>query len=60
MRDVKDAAHPRGTTISVRDLFFNIPRATKVSALRSHRDVSSHQPWWRTTRWPIPRLPSRL
>src|SRR5205814_2657687 len=25
MRDVKDAAHPRRTTISVRDLFFNTP-----------------------------------
>src|SRR5438067_11697550 len=25
MRDVKDAAHPRGTTIAVRDLFFNTP-----------------------------------
>src|SRR6185295_1169903 len=24
MRDVKDAAHPRGTTIVVRDLFFNV------------------------------------
>src|SRR6266478_8723320 len=25
MRDVKDAPHPRGTTIAVRDLFFNTP-----------------------------------
>jgi len=25
MREVKDAAHPRGTTIVVRDLFFNVP-----------------------------------
>src|SRR6476659_3386620 len=25
MRDVKDATHPRGTTIVVRDLFFNTP-----------------------------------
>src|SRR5256714_11000485 len=30
MRDVQDAAHPRGTTIRVRDLFFNTPPPPKV------------------------------
>jgi DNA mismatch repair protein MutL len=32
MRDVKDAAHPRGTTIAIRDFFFNVPA---VGSLRS-------------------------
>src|SRR2546423_3766387 len=30
MRGVKDAAHPRGTPIRVRDLFFNTPPPPKV------------------------------
>ena len=43
MRDVKDAAHPRGTTISRARSLLQYPGPAKVSALGSHRELSPNQ-----------------
>src|SRR5438093_1427782 len=42
MRDVKDAAHPRGTTIAVRDLFFNTPARRKFLLSEGYRSILPH------------------
>ena len=50
-----EAALAGGTTITVRDLFFNVPGAEEIPALGADRDRAHRLAESRTTAWRIPR-----